>query len=356
MKQLFLVVLFAYTSLIYADASLVSQHNNPSKIWHIPAKQLPLPACASTQVQQTLARIKQPDIAARKDFKVPTKEEWKEWITYSEESGTEGGKAWAKQYGVRITEAQIGGVRVYKLTPDSLKKRNKNRLFVYLHGGAYLFGGGMSGLSEGILIAARTGMPVVAVDYRMPPDYPYPAALEDVLHVYKGLLQHHASASIAMGGSSAGGGLMLAVVQRLKVMQIPLPGALFAGTPWADLGKCGDSLYVNEGIDRKIVTYDGFVAAAARLYADGKPLRIPGISPLYGDFSGFPPTLLATGTRDLFLSLTVQVHRKLKAAGAVADLNVYEGLSHVEYFVIPESPESLDLYRQLGTFLDTHLR
>jgi acetyl esterase/lipase len=77
---------------------------------------------------------------------------------------------------------------------------------------------------------------------------------------------------------------------------------------------------------------------------------------VYGDFSGFPPTLLATGTRDLFLSLTIRVHRKMKAAGVVADLNVYEGLSHVEYFVIPESPESLDLYRQLSTFLNTYLQ
>lgn len=341
--------------LCHATASKHEATQTSSVFWTIPEKKLPLPACASTQVQQTLARIKQPDIEARKHFEVPTKEEWKAWAEYSEETGNRGAKAWAKRYGVHIEKQHIGTIPVYALTPSPVTKKNQKRRFVYLHGGAYVFGRGMSGLSEGILIAARTGIPVLAVDYRMPPDHPFPAAVEDSVRVYKNLLKRYRHTSIAMGGSSAGGGLVLSVVQHLKAKHIPLPGALFAGTPWADLDKCGDSLYINEGIDRKIVTYDGFVAAAARLYANGKPLRTPGISPVYGDFNGFPPTLLATGTRDLFLSLTVRVHRKMKAAGVVADLNVYEGLSHVEYFVIPESPESHDLYRQLKLFLDTHL-
>ncbi len=352
-RKLFWVVTLSI--LCHAAAPIQKERGIAPVFWTIPAKKVPLPACASTQVQQTLARIKQPDIEARKHFEVPTKEEWKAWAAYSEESGTEGAKTWAKRYGVHITEERIVRVRVYRLTPAFVTEKHKKQLFVYLHGGAYVFGRGMSGLSEGILIAARTGIPVLALDYRMPPDHPFPAAVEDSVRVYKNLLKRYRHTSIAMGGSSAGGGLVLSVVQHLKARNIPLPGALFAGTPWADLSKCGDSLYVNEGIDRKIVTYDGFVAASARLYANRRPLRTPGISPVYGDFNGFPPTLLATGTRDLFLSLTVRVHRKMKAAGVVADLNVYEGLSHVEYFVIPESPESHDLYRQLKLFLDTHL-
>jgi acetyl esterase/lipase len=122
------------------------------------------------------------------------------------------------------------------------------------------------------------------------------------------------------------------------------------------LTKNGDSLYVNEGIDRKIVTYDGFITAAAKLYANGTDLKNPGLSPVYGDFSGFPPTMLVTGTRDLFLSLTVRVHRKMKAAGVVADLNVYEGLSHVEYFVVPDAPESIEVYSELKKFLKQYLQ
>ena len=159
-----------------------------------------------------------------------------------------------------------------------------------------------------------------------------------------------------MGGSSSGGGLALAIVHKLKSLNLALPGALFIGTPWSDLTKTGDSLYVNEGIDRKIATYDGFLPAAAKLYANGHDLKDPGLSPVYGDFSGFPPTMLVSGTRDLFLSMTVRVHRKMKAAGVLADLNVYEGLSHVEYFVVPDAPESIEVYGQLGKFLKQHLK
>jgi len=329
---------------------------NMSVVWTIPEKKLPLPSCASEAVRRTLAMITQPNVESAKKFTPKSKAEWKEWAEYAQESGTYGAKEWAKQYGVSIKKERIGGIDVYFLTPGKFAPEVAKRLFVFLHGGGYVFGGGMSGLSEGILIANRTGMKVAAVDYRMPPDHSYPTAPEDVIRVYKALLKSYAPDSMAMGGSSSGGGLTLAVVQRMKQAHLPLPGALFVGTPWADLSKSGDSFYVNEGIDRKLITYDGFLLAAATLYANGRDLKDPGVSPLYGDFSDFPPTMLVTGTRDLFLSLTVRVHRKLKAAGSVADLNVYEGLSHVEYFVIPDSPESKDAYSTLKKFLQKHLQ
>jgi len=324
--------------------------------WTIPAKKLPLPSCASEEIRRTLAKISQPDIQRAKKFIARSKSEWREWAEYARESGADSAKEWAKKYGVTINKKRIEGIDVYELIPRSLSKKMHNRLFVFLHGGGYVFGGGMSGLSEGILIASRTGMRVVAVDYRMPPDYPYPTAVEDVIRVYKVLIHSYAPSAVALGGSSSGGGLVLSVVQQMKKAHLPLPGALFAGSPWADLSKSGDSFYINEGIDRKLVTYDAFLHAAATLYANGRNLKDPAISPLYGDFSGFPPTMLVSGTRDLFLSLTVRVHRKLKAVGSVADLNVYEGLSHVEYFVVSDAPESKDAYGTLKRFLAEHLK
>ena len=329
---------------------------NLSVVWTIPEKKLPLPSCASKEVQRALAMITQPDIEEAKRFTPKSDAQWSEWAEYAKETGAYGAKTWAKQYGVQIQKEVIAGIDVYRLTPSKQDVAMRNRLFVYLHGGGYVFGGGLSGLSEGILIASRTGMTVLAIDYRMPPKYPYPTALDDVIAVYQSLIKRYAPASVAMGGSSSGGGLTLSVVQRMKKANLPLPGALFVGTPWADLSKTGDSFYINEGIDRKLVTYDGFLHAAATLYANGRDLKDPGISPLYGDFSDFPPTMLVTGTRDLFLSLTVRVHRKLKAAGVVADLNVFEGLSHVEYFVVDRSPESKDAYRTLKQFLKAHLK
>lgn len=343
------------SSMVKAEVQMVEKSNKQT-IWKIAEKELPLPSCASKEIQKVLSSIPQPNLEARRQFKPKSKVEWKEWIAYAKEIGTEGVKESAKKYHVDIKEGRVDNVKVYYLRSENLPSQKKKQIFIYLHGGAYLFGGGMSALNEAILIAHRVQIPVIAIDYRMPPDSPYPAALNDVVNVYQSLLKSYESKSIVMGGSSSGGGLTLAVVQKLKEQNMTLPAALFVGTPWADLTKNGDSLYVNEGIDRKIVTYDGFLSEAVKLYANGHDPKESGLSPVYGDFRHFPPTMLVTGTRDLFLSLTVRVHRKMRAAGVIADLNVYEGLSHVEYFIVPNAPESLEVYRELKQFLKQHLQ
>ena len=358
MKQFFkktIVNMGLFVVIMQAEVPATAITDN-NIVWTIPEKKLPLPSCASEEIQKTLAGLYQPNIEARRDFTSKSKEEWKEWIEYARVSGEYGIKKRAEKYNVSIKKEIIDGVNVYTITPKSLVNKDTKHLFVYLHGGAYMFGGGMSALSEAMLIASRVKIPVISIDYRMPPDYPYPTAIEDVVRVYQSLIKTHAPKSIALGGSSSGAGLALATVHKLKALKLALPAALFIGTPWADLTKNGDSLYTNEGIDRKIVTYDGFIAAAAKLYANGIDLKNPGLSPVYGDFSGFPPTMLVTGTRDLFLSLTVRVHRKMKKAGVIADLNVYEGLSHVEYFIVPDAPESIEVYSELREFLRKNLR
>ncbi len=350
--RIVLLSLCVWASL-FADTQAPTRHTDTKPLRHIPAKALPLPAAASAVVRQSIASAPQPDLDRRRTFRMPSNEELRDWIAYSRENGEEGARIWAKRYGVTIRKEKIGDIDVYRLLPR--QKSYNDALFVYLHGGAYLFGGGMSGLHEAILIASRIGIAVLSVDYRMPPDYPYPTAVEDVVTVYKKIRERYAPNRIVMGGSSSGGGLTLAVVQTLQKRHITLPAALFVGSPWADLTKTGDSLYVNEAVDRKIVTYDGFIAAAAKLYAHGHDLKESGLSPLYGDFSHFPPTMLVTGTRDLFLSLTVRVHRKLRAANVPSDLHLFEGLSHVDYFVLPESAESKETYRELKRFLDRYL-
>ncbi len=352
-KIILIISLFLYIAEANENPNIKIEESNT---WSIAKKTLPLPSCISDELKNRLKEINQPNVEARRIFKSKTKQEWKKIVQKSKQVGAYGIKDFAKKYNVTITKNIIEGIDTYNLMPVSLEKENSNQLFIYLHGGAYIFGGGLSGLSEAILIASRTQMPVIAIDYRMPPNFPFPTAIEDVVSVYKSFITSHSPASIAMGGSSSGGGLTLAVVHKLKELNIELPAALFVGTPWSDLTKTGDSLYVNEGIDRKIVTYDGFITAAAKLYANGHDFKDQGLSPVNGDFSNFPPTMLVTGTRDLFLSFTVRVHRKMKAAGVIADLNVYEGLSHVEYFVVPEAPESIEVYSELEKFLNQHLK
>jgi acetyl esterase/lipase len=189
----------------------------------------------------------------------------------------------------------------------------------------------------------------------MPPDHPFPAAINDVVTVYKHLLKSREPHTMIIGGTSAGGGLALTSVHKFKQINLPAPAAIFAGTAWADLTKTSDTLYTNEGLDRIIVTYDGEVEAMAKLYASGHDLKDPLISPVYGNFGGFPPVMLVTGTRDMFLSDAVRTHRKLRAAGVIADLHVYEGMSHADYLMVTNSPESLDMYRELGEFVRRHL-
>ena len=147
----------------------------------------------------------------------------------------------------------------------------------------------------------------------------------------------------------------MATILKLKEKRIKLPDALLAGTPWTDLTKTGDSYYIMDGIDRLLVCYEGILEESAKLYANGRDLKEPLISPIYGDLSGFPPTMLVSGTRDLFLSNTVRAHRKLRNSGVETDLVVIEGLSHGDYLFAAESQESLDFFADLSHFLSTHI-
>lgn len=205
-------------------------------------------------------------------------------------------------------------------------------------------------------IAYYAQMRAISIDYRTIPLHPFPAALDDVLAVYQELLKDYDPAAMAIGGSSAGGNLSMASIHNFNMRGIPVPGAYFGGTPWADIAKEGDSYFINEGIDRILPVYEGELGDQATLYAGGEDMKNPLISPVYGDFSNFPPAQLVTGTRDLLLSPTIRAHRAMRAAGVEADLNVYEGLSHGEFLIYTDLPESAEVFTELGAFLDKHLK
>ncbi len=198
-------------------------------------------------------------------------------------------------------------------------------------------------------MAGRIQARVWSVDYRMPPDHQYPAALDDCLAAYRALLRERKPSEIVIGGGSAGGNLAAATVLRARDEGLPLPAAVFLGTPELDLTESGDSFQTNLGVDtilRGSLMYDSL------LYAGGHDLSHPYLSPLFGDFSkGFPPTFLSTGTRDLFLSNTVRMHRKLRNAGISAELHVEEAGPHGGFSMAPEGEE---MNRELRRFLREH--
>jgi acetyl esterase/lipase len=185
-----------------------------------------------------------------------------------------------------------------------------------------------------------------AVDYRMPPHHPYPAALDDCMAAYRALLAEHRPEDVFVGGASAGGNLAAALIVRAKDEGLPMPAGLVLISPEVDLTESGDSFQVNLGIDNVLT---GSLMQTNLLYAAGHDLSDPYLSPLFADVTGFPPTFIQAGTRDLFLSNAVRMHRKLRAACVDAELHVFEAMPHGGF---AGAPEDAEVRAEVKRFLD----
>src|SRR5436853_653476 len=292
-----------------------------------PAREIPVPTADVSPAEQTL--IGAPLQSTWNVHPISAKE-WKDLINMRAEAVTKTLPDLRTRLGVKVEPTKIGGVNAFIVTPDNLPASNKDRLLVHVHGGGYVFFPGESGTREAILMAGYGKFKIVSIDYRMPPDHPYPAAMDDAMAVWKEVVKTSDPKKTAIFGTSTGGGMTLAMVLRAKTEGLPLPAATAPGTPWSDMTKTGDSYFTNEMLDNVLVSNDGWLGDAAALYAAGHDLKDPQLSPVYGDYAGFPPSILTTGTRDLFLSNTVRVHRKMRAAGVEAELHVFEGQSHAQ--------------------------
>jgi epsilon-lactone hydrolase len=317
----------------------------------IPARTLPTPSTVSPEMQKAIA----PAWSGTTTRRVMTNQQWKAMIQKANAGEASSVDSLLKQFHVTLESRTIAGVPVFVVKPETVAPQNRTRLLVHVHGGGYVVFGGKAATPEAILMAHYGKIEVVSVDYRMPPDFPFPAAVDDVVAVWKEVIKTHAPGNVGMFGTSAGGGLTLATVLRLKELKLPLPGALMAGTPWTDLSETGDSYFSNEFVDNVLGSYNGELAAAAAVYAGKHDLKEPLLSPIYGNVSGFPTTILLTGTRDLFLSNTVRMHQKLLQSGVRASLLVFEGQSHAQYLIVPNAPESAAAWNEVSSFFDQNL-
>ena len=317
----------------------------------VPARTIPVPDTVSPQMQAVIAR----PLNSRLSVVPKTPEEWKAVVEREALSVVATLPKIRATLGVTVQPITIAGVKAYGVTPNSIAPRNRDRVLLHLHGGIRVFNPGEAGTREAILMAGFGGFKVISVDYRMPPDFPYPAALDDAVAVYRELLKTSEAKNIGIFGTSAGGSLTFATVLRAKMENLPLPGAIAPGTPTVDLTKTGDSLFTNEMVDNVLGTQEGFIRATAFLYANGRDLKDPLLSPIYGDVHGFPPAILTSGTRDLYLSNTVRMHRKLRAAGVEAVLQMFEGQSHAQYMSDINAPEVKDYHDEVARFFDLHL-
>ncbi|MGD9622378.1 MAG: alpha/beta hydrolase fold domain-containing protein [Mycolicibacterium sp.] len=318
----------------------------------VPGRSIPAPTSVSAAMQQAIAMpyrnnewlLNPPDAAG-----------WNAAIANLAQQSSPQIEKIVEKLDVRVESTTIAGVGVFIVTPPQIPAANANRLLVNTHGGGYLFNPGRASLLEPAVIAAACGITVIEVDYRMPPDHPFPAASDDAMAVWKAALQMAPPANIGLCGGSAGGGLALSTVLRAKNEGVALPAAVAVQTPWCDLAAVGDSLKVHEWVDNILVTYDAIAGRGASLYAGDEDISNPLLSPLRGEVSGFPPTMLISGTRDLLLSQVVLMHRKLRKAGVDADLHLVEGASHFTYFIDPFAPESQDIFAEMALFWDQHL-
>jgi acetyl esterase/lipase len=247
-----------------------------------------------------------------------------------------------------IEERDAGEFPIYVITPSSVRDEDR-RVLLDIHGGAWVVGGGDLCKMTGIRAAAAVGARTWSVDYRMPPDHPFPTPLEDCIAAYRMLLEERRPKEVIVRGASAGGNLAAAVVLRARADGLPLPAAVLINTGAFDLTASGDSWQTNQGLDNVL---DASAAASVELYSGGTDLRDPYMSPLFGDLSGFPPTILLTGTRDMLLSDNVRMHRALRAAGVDAELHVWEAAGHGGFLGM--APEDADRSGEMRRFAEKH--
>lgn len=314
------------------------------------ARRIPLPASVSPAARAFLAM---PRVTLGPRPPLEDKDAWRRWVATMNLGSEPRVAEMMALVGDRVSleTRETGGVVVHVALPREHHPARRDWLRITVHGGGLVYMGGSYARAEAGLVALQSGCEAWSVDYRMPPDHPYPAAVDDVVAVYRAALATRAPGTIAISGASAGGNIAAAAALKARDLGLPLPGALGLFTPECDLTESGDSFVTNRDIDNVL---PGPLPEEIALYADGADLHDPCLSPLFGNFArGYPPTQIQTGTRDLFLSNSVRMHRALRNAGVTAELHVWEAMPHGGFGF--DAPENAEARREFNDFLERHL-
>jgi epsilon-lactone hydrolase len=254
---------------------------------------------------------------------------------------------WTKICPNTLTDQTMAGVPVHVVVPDGMPEANKDKVLLNLHGGG--FNSDSGSYTESIPIASYAKMKVVAVLYRLAPEYPFPAAVDDSIAVYKELLKTYKPEHIVIYGTSAGAILTGEVAVKIKQLGLPQPAALGIFSGMGDFARAGDSIamYALRGLSGHLDppqpdAHDPFYVAST----DAKD---PVLSPIYADLHGLPPTLFITSGRDLLLSGTVNLHRAFLHAGVDAQLVVFDALPHA-FWYDAHMPEAIEANHMMADF------
>lgn len=322
--------------------------DNQSSGLRLPARILPSPRSISAEARAALERFVDADgMPVHAKHAMPEPDDYDGWVrikTVVDAQYAAAMQGLAGKLHASVETIRVGHSPVHIATPEMMTRTDA--AYLDLHGGALVFGGG-----DACRVGAQTqaelhGMRCYGVDYRTPPEHPYPAALDDALAAYAHVLERHQPSNVIIGGRSAGGNLAVAMLLRAREEGLPMPTGLVLLSPEVDLTESGDSFEANRLVD---VMLPLPLRSANLLYANGADLSHPYLSPLFGDLTGLPPTLLQSGTRDLLLSNTVRMHRALRKAGVHAELHIFEAMPHGGF--LGGTPEDLELNDELVRFV-----
>jgi epsilon-lactone hydrolase len=249
-----------------------------------------------------------------------------------------------------FSEKSIGGVS--GLWMDAAQKSSK--VLLYVHGGALLVGNsfGFRGLSGNLAHAA--GVNMFSIDYRLAPENTFPAAIDDVLAAYLGLVSHgFAGSDIVVAGDSAGAGLVLSLLLDLKQKALVQPAAAIVLSPWADLTHSGETMHTKKEVDGSLTQLG--LQSGADQYLNGHPATDPRVSPLFGDFTDFPPLLIEVGSDEILLADSTRLAEKASAAGVDVTLHVWPDMPHDWSLFAFMLSEGRDMIDEVGAWVKSKL-
>ncbi|MEC8102369.1 MAG: alpha/beta hydrolase [Pseudomonadota bacterium] len=244
--------------------------------------------------------------------------------------------------GIKERSTELAGIDTRQLTPTPCYGA-----ILYLHGGAYCTGSPDSHREMVARIARTTEREAFILNYRLAPEHPYPAALDDAMAAYTDLLSRHQD--IVLVGDSAGGGLAMALAERISQTDYAQPNAMVLLSPWCDLTCSGPTMESNRRIDPML--HPDWLTSSAAMYAAESAKDEPGISPLFGDMSGYPRTLIQVGSDEILLSDATRAEAAMKEAGVDVTLQVSEGMWHVFQFHAAILKSSKKAVYKIGNFL-----
>lgn len=252
--------------------------------------------------------------------------------------------------GADYVACELGGVPCERVTHASAQS---HKVFLKLHGGGYCNGECITHRKFASYISKATQRVVVVPNYRLAPEHPFPAALEDARAVYDALIEEgYAPENIAVGGGSSGGGLTLALLLDLKKDNQPMPACATLTSPWTDILCRSNSYDANADADAYMITER--LRAAGRDYVANADPDHPQISPINADLSGLPPMLVHVARGEIMLDDSLILVGRAKAAGVVVEFEVWDDMWHGWHFRTPEIPESTEALRRLGAFVQAH--